>query len=508
MYSELLSNIEIQEQEAAMNVVASTIDYTTKMLTIMEQKKCSVDDLDVYMEAAGEKKPGLFKRIWNGILTVLRAIGNFFKMIGRKIAGLFKKNKGKKSADQILVDLKVKPVTESALMMEGMMDMLSMSSAPERKRLRIVHFPSSKRSTAAPTDAKVMAKSALVMFDKNSRIRFYSGAIGNTLQDLRNGGISTNLPQHNIVRKHYWMQAVAMIDCCVSGVDLETQFDKLLKALFSTDPDSKHQCCAASMNLVHSVDVPDDVYEDDWFDLDVYMEAAAKLNKLCEKMNSIDINNLEGVDEDKLKALNAVLIQYHRVQYGMNTLGVVVDYAWDVDASFLETVDSEDTLGEFVHEQIVCGLPPKNVARNTYLVASKRLRGTSNVEKPIWGQTRVVLFPNDNDRALKIALSGAGTNANKFEVAITKVIKNNKRAQEILIPITHAYGGDAIVEQPRIDTSEDIDNDSLLMLRAELIEVEKDIGSKWHFGDIHSKNVCKYKNRWAAFDYGGIDFID
>ena len=40
MYSELLSNIEMQEQEAAMNVVASTIDYTTKMLTIMEQKKC------------------------------------------------------------------------------------------------------------------------------------------------------------------------------------------------------------------------------------------------------------------------------------------------------------------------------------------------------------------------------------------------------------------------------------------------------------------------------------
>lgn len=62
-----------------------------------------------------------------------------------------------------------------------------------------------------------------------------------------------------------------------------------------------------------------------------------------------------------------------------------------------DALESKDFI-TFCNKMISDGIPPKFIANNCYLAASSEMNTVGSKDKPIWGQTRLVLFPKNLPR--------------------------------------------------------------------------------------------------------------
>lgn len=106
-------------------------------------------------------------------------------------------------------------------------------------------------------------------------------------------------------------------------------------------------------------------------------------------------------------------------------------------------------LAKFVSQCIKRGVPPKYISYNTWLLASKSLKGKSKMYDPVKGQSRFVLFPEDKSVVYKIAMSGFGLSANKNEAYVTNIVKKHDSIRDYFALILDSYENGAIVKQER-----------------------------------------------------------
>ena len=120
-----------------------------------------------------------------------------------------------------------------------------------------------------------------------------------------------------------------------------------------------------------------------------------------------------------------------------------------------ETNDIE-TLSKFVEECIRGAIPTKYIANNVYLISHPDLKGDGsqgNDKNPIWGQTRLVLFPMKTESIVyKIAISGIGIRANKSEYMITQKFSNIPEAINLIAKIIDKTSNSVIISAKRLKT--------------------------------------------------------
>lgn len=219
--------------------------------------------------------------------------------------------------------------------------------------------------------------------------------------------------------------------------------------------------------------------------------------------NSFD--KLSKVSEDVVKLFNDVSIYVMQLQYSANCLS---DYVNDdkrfISANRLESFDDPKTLGEFVISCINSGMPPKYVAYNTWLAASRSIRGIGIKFKPVWGFTRAIFFPPNADCIYKIALSGAGMMGIKTESMISEYIKHDG-GKDLVAEVINHYN-DGIVSVEKVKTNRTISDDVIKTLETSL----NDFLSKHNIDvfDINENNVGINKNnKPVIIDYGNASVI-
>ena len=108
--------------------------------------------------------------------------------------------------------------------------------------------------------------------------------------------------------------------------------------------------------------------------------------------------------------------------FGMNQITHGLNRVYMIDATYMNAIDDQENLSKFVEKMAAAGIPSKYIMQNAYLISSKKLRGDGSPDKPIWGQSRCVFYPNKANYIIKIAYNPIGKIGNRNEAYITKLI--------------------------------------------------------------------------------------
>jgi hypothetical protein len=161
----------------------------------------------------------------------------------------------------------------------------------------------------------------------------------------------------------------------------------------------------------------------------------------------------------------------------------------------------------FVSRCIKCGIPPKYISYNTWLLCDESVRGSGKLYHPKWGQTRVVFFPEAaNTSVLKIALSGYGVISNKTEAKVSdQFVKND--GSYLIAPVTKVCKGEAVIVQKRIVGKRSRDNEKTIAAQNLQKEIQAFIDThklSFIITDIHKDNIAYDESigKWVCIDYG------
>lgn len=108
--------------------------------------------------------------------------------------------------------------------------------------------------------------------------------------------------------------------------------------------------------------------------------------------------------------------------FGMNQITHGLNRVYMIDAKYMNAIDNQEDLSKFVEKMAAAGIPSKYIMQNAYLISSKRLRGDGSPDKPIWGQSRCVFYPDNADYIIKVAYNPIGKIGNRNEAYITKLL--------------------------------------------------------------------------------------
>lgn len=108
--------------------------------------------------------------------------------------------------------------------------------------------------------------------------------------------------------------------------------------------------------------------------------------------------------------------------FGMNQITHGLNRVYMIDATYMNAIDNQEDLSKFVETMAAAGIPSKYIMQNAYLISSKKLRGDGSPDKPIWGQSRCVFYPDNADYIIKVAYNPIGKIGNRNEAYITKLL--------------------------------------------------------------------------------------
>ena len=218
--------------------------------------------------------------------------------------------------------------------------------------------------------------------------------------------------------------------------------------------------------------------------------------------NSITTKQLEAFD--RMRILITVF------SFGMNGITEWMQRIYMIDAKYIGAISDIETLSRFVEKMAAYGIPSKYIMYNSYLIASPELNGSdskANADKPIWGQSRCVFFPTNENSIVKIAYNPLGTIGNKNEAYITKILHGTSESK-LIANIRKISKNKYVTEGERVNTDakvswyacQDISDRLNKSLRLKNIGVE--------IMDIHPANVgSRSDGSLCIVDYGGINRI-
>lgn len=216
--------------------------------------------------------------------------------------------------------------------------------------------------------------------------------------------------------------------------------------------------------------------------------------------NSITAKQLEAFD--KIRLLVTVF------SFGMNGITEIMKRIYMIDAKYLGVISDTETLSKFVEKMAAYGIPSKYIMYNSYLIASPELNGSNskaNADKPIWGQSRCVFFPTNENSVVKIAYNPLGTIGNKNEAYVTKLLHGSSESK-LIANIRKISKNKYVTEGERVNTSASVSWNTCLSIKSKLNESPrlKNIGVE--ITDIHPANVgSRSDGSLCIVDYGGIE---
>lgn len=244
------------------------------------------------------------------------------------------------------------------------------------------------------------------------------------------------------------------------------------------------------------------------FTMDELTSFQSWLNKMNDDIKliedpSITIDNQIGwFSVQFLNTLSGIL---SNIQMGMNIITLGITSANMIDASYYGSISDTKTLGIFIKKCIDAGIPSKYVAYNAYLISDRSIRGEKgDARHPIWGQTRVVFFPPNEEIIHKVALNGLGIRANYSEYKISDAFRKSG-GSDLIALVTGITEDSTVIDAERIGKAS--------MLKANMKEIQSladkinEISDKNNIpmnitADLHYMNVGIKNGHLAALDYG------
>lgn len=510
-----IEKINDSQFEAEMAVFESLITYYDKAIMILENAdETRLGEYQIFNESTNIIMEG---KIVNKIKTILNFMWEkfkaFFKMIGtiiskiiNTIKGIFKKKT--KSVDQILEDCNIKPTNSARTSAPVKTSTNNVSSAKTSKE--VISIPASEKSEVIPINGVILTKDLVARFNENDTfmISYLDTLIA---VDKKDNSDYLNIPYNEkvISNKVNNMGDIRAVFDLVINRNFFNRFEYVVQDVceFFTGESTDSSKMLSSIDDFEEIMTKSKVTANTNIDINAFVRIQTKFNTLWKLVDKCSIASTDNIvsDNSHQESLQFLLNKMANFQMGFNKIGIALQEIYFIDKAYFESVNDLNKLDQFVDEMITGGMPPKYIQQNAWLVASKAIKGSSNKDKPIWGQSRVVFFPDDNtDIVHKIAMSGFGINGNKNEVFVTNKFGN--AAGNFVSKITSAEKNNAVVSAIRVDTSQE-PNEGETKLAAENINAYiKSKGLKFFIGDLHSKNFGRNKrNQLVVVDYGSVN---
>lgn len=471
---------------------------------------------NVFLEEAlveastGTTKKNIFQKIWKFIKKIFNWIGKTFAKFLGWLKGLFRRKS--KPVDQVLSTIKTDIPPKKEPPKED--PAVKQSTEPKQLPKITVTIPSDPTSEVnLEPSVDMIFKDIMVQIDetKNS-VTFTRRSINRNVyfdDDVtpKPGGRQGKVVGQKAVGRFGIsdFDRVLLLIFHPECMDILFELGKMIENNMATKEEFVKLRKKLNDDMDHYNRISD--FEDVSFTFDQLMNFQKRLNEINNSIQKVDIPeegtiNMDGNNEI-LDAVNEVAGQVASLQMGINAITSTIRNAYIADASYYETIDSTKTLSEFVGKCIEAAVPSKYISYNVYLLSTKKLKGKGDKDKPCWGQTRVVFFPEDKSIVHKVALSGWGIRANRSEISISNKFKGE--GSSLLALAIGSSENAAVIDMERADTDRSKDRADIMQLKSRLSKFAQDHRIPLDIGlDVHSKNVGFKGNSLVAIDYGNL----
>lgn len=238
-----------------------------------------------------------------------------------------------------------------------------------------------------------------------------------------------------------------------------------------------------------------------------FQQWVTEITKRFDKFSNPETNVSE-LDKKTIADLNSVFNTILIIQMSLQQVSSALDNVSIIDEMFYKSVKNVAILDIFVNECVKEGVPPKFIAYNTWLISDECIRGNKEEYKPVFGQTRTILFPPNKKVVYKIAMSGAGITSNEAEIRTSKIFIDMGRV-DLIAPIVKTWENSAVVAMQNIkgdDQSTSVCQKWKKEANDALQRYDKNTGKHLNIqiGDQHAGN-CKFDTDLGivrSIDYG------
>ncbi len=501
--------------------ILSSIDEINDLNTdatscVMESIILSIDKYcSIYQESSDANKKGTGVKIIEGIKKIFKMISSIIKKVIDKLKSLFRKHDPKKDVNNIAQEVIGDTAVQEAYIMESKQG---------------VDYLTSHGKT--PT---TLVDDIYVQFIGNDTIRINF----NTAEIDAPRKTRDSIKANNSVKNSY--SEFDMFYRIVRNKDLSENFgrsfDNLVNDLINNKPyEADMTACKRAYRAFDTNKRKDDrdtfgrPTDNKFFELNLkdLSEFQSFITRITETSEKISKDVYSTLDQNVISFLSDISRSFIRLQMNLNIFSNAIDANKGyVALKYRNKIKTPEKLGEFVRRMLDVGISPKYISYNAWLVANKTLRGKSKHYEPIAGQSRMVLFPEDESIVYKIAMSGFGAAANNNEERVTKMVKNTPVEKHFAL-VLDSYANGAVVKQQRairdwrecpevadgngkiIDEAKfdkmirDSDNTIGIVDKIDFWQRDNEIPNPIRVTDLHTKNFAfdTRKRAIVIFDYG------
>lgn len=436
----------------------------------------------------GITKENFLSRIINLIGKLIGFIIKGIQRIASFIAGLF--GKGKKSADSCMEEVGTKPSTAESLSSNG--------TFSEDNGVKYFNFsvPNiTEDGTEEKIDYNVMAKEVVAeMVGGSNRIEIKYIGLNIHLLGRRNDDDFVTLPSHEQAPTPYITRGWKWL----TEIDRNPKFvNKILEGIDAINSGDDKKCYEVD-SILDRMKVNSDEYYNNIRN-ETLINAMKSMEEINNKVAAIDQS--KELSRDAAILLNNVLNIVRYIQYAINFIQKELYGQYEVDAKYVASVHSPEELDKAVLAMIKNHIPSKFIAWNAVVICDEKMRYITDRFKPAMGQSRLVMFPDNNDIIYKIATSTLGIVDNKKDVVVYNKVKDTEYSKYFpkLIKM-EANSCVAIHERAsgQIVKPREHEVDELARILSSK-EFERRVG--FTINDIHSKNVGRIKGIPVVLDY-------
>ena len=476
-----IDNIDSCIMEAEFAVINSLCDYYHKESLMIECEGCNI-----YQESVLDGFKYIGKKSISFCTKIIGLIKKFFELIVhgfQKIISYIKRifNKGKKSASQIADEIIPKKDIKkrSTFSSDKSVKIPGLGDVQVPLNNLIVKFNDDNTFVIIPDPYNF--KDAVAYYDEELPSK--SGDYAKFFNLLNNEKLFEELERRIL-------DIIAVINGEKDGKSIKmVEMDNVLLAGDENGPSKKYT-------------------------LKELTDFQSRFHKLSMKVATIQdmSKSVENLGTNVIIEMNYLLNQIESIHMAINRFGKIMSTTNIIDGIYVEAISDVNVLSAFVDGCINAGIHPKYIMHNAWLISDPSLTGDGDYD-PIWGQSRGVFYPSNNDDVVyKLAFNGMGVRSNRNELSITELFQQSPDDIKLIAPIIKSYHGDAIIEQQRVDASEEtrrsIKNDTSDEIITKFWDVfkvkNKNLKTLPIDVDKHNIGLDTKNNRPVIFDYGYI----
>lgn len=435
MYDALLKSIDEAQYQSEMLVLESVDNYVDKM-TMMITEATNIHSTD----------KSLVKKVIEGIKKAFRTIGSFISKIINKIKALFAKNEDKDINDiaRRVIGDDSSPITES-FYFEGVQKGVDYLTAHGR-------------------DPESFSDEIYLQIIGNDIIRIHYRQYRQLNRpDIEKSKDLKNINVFKYKRDEYTHNITSDIVRMLSNLDLlKDLYEKMRKfinelnnAKNNSDHEKLDECHNEFRESFKRLEAAKSKIKID-SKIDLRISEFMEMQSIISKM-TIESEKLlyENYDEEFYKKYLGVFgnISHTFIKFQMllNSFSNKLDFDINFIApQYRDKIKDPAKLAKFVKGCLDKGITPKYLSYNTWLIANKTMKGDRKHFDPVKGQSRFILFPENDKIVYKIAMSGFGASANNNEYKITNLVKNNPEVRDYFALILNNYEDGALAVQERV----------------------------------------------------------